>query len=251
MKKSLIITAILLIATTSIFAKKQKTKPELPQPVPVDTTMTETQVKGYALGINMGEGVTNNFEKLGITVDKEAFIKGLTDALYGKNKLSETEMTTAFTALDADVKAAQEKLVAQEKEFLVKNKTAAGVVETESGLQYKIIVMGNGAKPKATDEVKVHYHGTTIDGKTFDSSIERGEPITFPLNQVIPGWTEGVQLMPVGSKFIFYIPSDLAYGEQGAGNGVIKPGATLIFEIELLDIITKTPSVQPNIIQLK
>jgi FKBP-type peptidyl-prolyl cis-trans isomerase len=106
-----------------------------------------------------------------------------------------------------------------EKAFLVKNKTNAGVIETESGLQYKVITMGTGAKPKATDEVKVHYHGTTIDGKVFDSSVERGEPITFPLNQVIPGWTEGVQLMPVGSKFIFYIPSELAYGEQGAGNG--------------------------------
>ena len=108
--------------------------------------------------------------------------------------------------------------------------------------------MGTGAKPKATDEVKVHYHGTTIDGKVFDSSVERGEPITFPLNQVISGWTEGVQLMPVGSKFIFYIPSELAYGEQGAGNGAIKAGATLIFEVELLEIMPQTtePTVGPK-----
>ena len=95
-------------------------------------------------------------------------------------------------------------------------------------------LMGTGAKPSATDKVKVHYHGTLIDGTVFDSSVERGEPITFGLNQVIAGWTEGVQLMPVGSKFIFYIPSNLAYGDRAAGS--IKPGSTLIFEVELLDI---------------
>jgi FKBP-type peptidyl-prolyl cis-trans isomerase len=94
--------------------------------------------------------------------------------------------------------------------------------------------MGTGAKPSATDRVKVHYHGTLIDGTVFDSSVERGEPITFGLNQVIAGWTEGVQLMPIGSKFIFYIPSNLAYGDRAAGS--IKPGSTLIFEVELLDI---------------
>jgi len=98
-----------------------------------------------------------------------------------------------------------------------------------------VIVMGDGPKPAATDQVKVHYTGKTLDGEIFDSSVQRGEPITFGLNQVIKGWTEGLQLMPVGSKFMLFIPSDLAYGEQGAG-GMIKPGATLIFEVELLDI---------------
>ena len=119
--------------------------------------------------------------------------------------------------------------------FLAENKKKEGVVETASGLQYKVVKMGTGAKPTATDKVKVHYHGTLLDGTVFDSSVERGQPITFPLNQVIAGWTEGVQLMPVGSKFIFYIPSNLAYGDRAAGDK-IKPGSTLIFEVELLDI---------------
>ena len=214
----------------------------------IDTMMTAAQQKSYALGANIGEGVTGNFNKLGIKIDKELFLKGLSDAMDSKNKLTPEQMTAAFQALDTDVMAIQDSLKKLEKDFLIKNKTNAGIVETESGLQYKVITMGTGAKPKATDEVKVHYHGTTIDGKVFDSSVERGEPITFPLNQVIPGWTEGVQLMPVGSKFIFYVPSELGYGEKGAGNGAIKPGATLIFEVELLEIMPQTtePTVGPK-----
>ena len=118
--------------------------------------------------------------------------------------------------------------------FLEENKAKEGVICTESGLQYEVIKMGRGKKPAATDRVKVHYHGTLIDGTVFDSSVERGEPITFGLNQVIPGWTEGVQLMPIGSKFRFYIPQELGYGSQPAGS--IPPYSTLIFEVELLDI---------------
>lgn len=119
--------------------------------------------------------------------------------------------------------------------FLEENKLKEGVVVTESGLQYEVLTMGNGKKPSETDRVKVHYHGTLIDGTVFDSSVERGEPIVFGLNQVIKGWTEGVQLMPVGSKFRFYIPYELGYGERGAGQQ-IPPYATLIFEVELLGI---------------
>jgi FKBP-type peptidyl-prolyl cis-trans isomerase len=120
-------------------------------------------------------------------------------------------------------------------EFLAKNKEKEGVTETASGLQYEVIKEGSGAKPKASDKVKVHYHGTLIDGTVFDSSVEKGEPIDFKLNQVIPGWTEGVQLMSVGSKYKFYIPSDLAYGDRDSGK--IPGGSTLIFEVELLDIV--------------
>ena len=119
--------------------------------------------------------------------------------------------------------------------FLAKNKLEAGVIQTASGLQYKVIITGNGDKPEATDNVTVHYQGTTLEGKVFDSSYERNSPASFQLNQVIPGWTEGVQLMPVGSKYIFWIPSELAYGERGAGAD-IKPGETLVFEVELQDI---------------
>ena len=121
------------------------------------------------------------------------------------------------------------------KRFLEENATKEGVVTTSSGLQYKIIDPGYGSTPKPTETVKVHYKGTFIDGKTFDSSYDRGEPISFPLNRVIAGWTEGVQLMPVGSKYEFYIPYNLAYGEKGA-SGVIPPYATLIFVVELLGI---------------
>lgn len=110
------------------------------------------------------------------------------------------------------------------------------VKTTESGLQYEVIEEGNGPKPTAEDKVRVHYHGTTIDGEVFDSSVDRGEPTEFPLNGVIKGWTEGIQLMPVGSKYKFYIPSELAYGEQGA-QGAIEPNSALIFEVELLDIV--------------
>lgn len=121
------------------------------------------------------------------------------------------------------------------KQFLEANAKKEGVTATASGLQYKVLTAGTGAKPKATDTVKVNYHGTFIDGKTFDSSYDRGEPISFPLNRVIAGWTEGVQLMNVGSTYEFYIPYNLAYGPNGAG-GVIPPYATLIFKVELLGI---------------
>ena len=120
------------------------------------------------------------------------------------------------------------------EKFLAENALKEGIITTESGLQYEVIKMGKGKKPSATDRVKVHYHGTLIDGTVFDSSVERGEPITFGLNQVIKGWTEGVQLLPIGSKFKFYIPQELGYGSQNAGS--IPPYSTLIFEVELLGI---------------
>jgi FKBP-type peptidyl-prolyl cis-trans isomerase len=121
------------------------------------------------------------------------------------------------------------------RKFLEENAKKAGVKTTSSGLQYKVITEGAGRKPKATETVTVHYRGTLIDGTEFDSSYKRGEPISFGLNRVIAGWTEGLQLMPTGSKYEFYIPYNLAYGERGAG-GVIPPYATLIFEVELLGV---------------
>ena len=121
------------------------------------------------------------------------------------------------------------------KAFLAENKNNPGVTETPSGLQYEVMVQGTGPKPGPATKVTTHYHGTTIDGKVFDSSVQRGQPLSFGLNQVISGWTEGLQLMPVGSKYRFFIPYNLAYGERGAG-GSIPGGAALIFEVELIAI---------------
>jgi FKBP-type peptidyl-prolyl cis-trans isomerase len=201
--------------------------------------MSQEEKNSYALGASVGESYNN----AGVEVIFEIFTKGFLDAFTGENKFSPEEMQACFEDIQAKLmtkqNAGNEEAGKQNREagkqFLAENKKRAGIQETASGLQYEVIVMGNGPKPTATDQVKVHYHGTTIDGQVFDSSVQRGEPIVFGLSQVIAGWTEGVQLMPVGSKFIFYIPSDLAYGDRGAG-GMIKPGATLIFEVELLDI---------------
>lgn len=200
-----------------------------------EQSMTEEQKMSYAIGHNTGEQFAAN----GIALNAEYVLKGLNDALEGKNQFTQEEMGEIFNLINRKYQEAQNKGLTEEKskgqEFLDENRKKEGVVETPSGLQYKVVKMGDGPKPKATDRVRVHYHGTTLDGKVFDSSVLRGETITFGLNQVIRGWTEGVQLMPVGSKFIFYIPSDLAYGDRGAGSD-IKPGATLIFEVELFEI---------------
>lgn len=126
----------------------------------------------------------------------------------------------------------------ESEKFLAENKTKEGVITTESGLQYQVITEGTGAKPTAEDRVKVHYTGTLLDGTKFDSSVDRGEPAEFGVSQVIPGWTEGLQIMPAGSKYIFWIPSELAYGERGAGQD-IKPNSVLKFEVELLEVIKK------------
>jgi FKBP-type peptidyl-prolyl cis-trans isomerase FklB len=160
---------------------------------------------------------------------KQGFINGLlgfTEQMDG-TQAGEYIQNTMNTIKYGTVKEDGEK-------FLAENALKEGVTTTESGLQYEVIKMGKGKKPAATDRVKVHYHGTLTDGTVFDSSVDRGEPTSFGLNQVIKGWTEGLQLMPVGSKFRFYIPQELGYGAQAAGS--IPPYSTLIFEVELLGI---------------
>ena len=189
----------------------------------------------YALGLSIGQ----NFKASGIkAITSEDFIAGLQDALTDRepqmtNERAREVVTQLFMRLqqeEAELNAAAGK----EYQEIMRHKS--GVVTLPSGLQYEVIKEGSGAKPKATDKVKVHYHGTLINGVVFDSSVERGEPAEFPLNAVIPGWTEILQLMPVGSKWRVVIPAELAYGSRGAGD-VIRPNMTLIFEIELLDII--------------
>ena len=196
----------------------------------------------YALGVLIGE---NNKQQMksapGVDqLNKEIILSAFEKAFSGDSvQIKPEKANAAIQAFFAKVsKGEGEKNLKEGEEFLAANKAKAGVVTLPSGLQYEIIKAGTGAKPTAEDQVKCHYEGTTIDGKVFDSSIKRGEPAVFPVNRVIPGWTEALQLMPVGSKWKLFIPAALAYGERGAGQD-IKPNSTLIFEVELLEIIKK------------
>lgn len=189
----------------------------------------------YALGLSIG----NNFQNSGIKcLQVEDFVQGLSDVLNEKQPaISYDEAKKVIN--DFFLRLHKEKLEINKKageEFLSINKGRAGVVTLPSGLQYQVLQQGNGEKPKATDKVKCHYHGTLINGTVFDSSVERGTPAVFGVNQVIPGWVEALQLMPIGSKWRLFIPSNLAYGENGAGE-MIEPNSTLIFDVELLDIV--------------
>ena len=189
----------------------------------------------YALGLSIG----NNFQTSGIKqLQVEDFVKGLEDVLGEKQPAISYEEAKQVIN-DYFMKLQQERLEINKQagaEFLEINRHKAGVVELPSGLQYQILMQGTGAKPSANDKVKCHYHGTLINGTVFDSSVQRGEPATFGVSLVIPGWVEALQMMPVGSKWRLFIPSNLAYGEHGAGD-VIEPNSTLIFDVELLDIV--------------
>ena len=189
----------------------------------------------YALGLSIG----NNFQNSGINnLHVEHYVKGLKDVMIEEQpEISYDEAKQVIN--DYFMNLQKERLELNKKageEFLNINKGKAGVVTLPSGLQYQVLKQGEGAKPTASDKVKCHYHGTLINGTVFDSSVQRGEPAVFGVSQVIPGWVEALQLMPVGSKYIVWVPSELAYGERGAGQD-IKPNSTLKFEIELLDIV--------------
>ena len=206
------------------------------EPAKTDTEISVTTDEdrfSYGLGMVIGERVLKQYGE----VDYETLIAGM--------RAQHADQTTLMTMEEAGnaINARMEKQFAEQtaanrkrgEDFLKSNAETEGVQVTDSGLQYNVITEGDGAKPAVTDEVTVHYRGTLIDGSEFDSSYSRGEPTSFRLDQVIPGWTEGVQLMSVGSKYRFVIPHDLAYGERGAG-GAIGPFETLIFEVELLEI---------------
>ena len=189
----------------------------------------------YALGLSIG----NNFQNSGINdLQIEDFVKGLKDILGGQTpEISYDEAKQVIN--DYFMKLQKEKFEINKKageEFLNINKGKAGVVTLPSGLQYQVLQKGEGPKPTASDKVKCHYHGALINGTVFDSSVQRGEPAVFGVSQVIPGWVEALQLMPVGSKWRLFIPSDLAYGEHGAGEA-IEPNSALVFDVELLDIV--------------
>jgi FKBP-type peptidyl-prolyl cis-trans isomerase len=197
--------------------------------------MTEQDSLAYALGITVGVDVKQQFPDINV----ELFTRGITDFLKDVKNMPIKNHEEAMEFLHRYFTKMQEQTATTNREagekFLANNAKKSGVTTTASGLQYSIITVGSGARPTATDRVKVHYRGTLIDGTEFDSSFARNEPIVFALNQVIPGWTEALQLMTVGSKWRIFLPYDLAYGERGAG-GDIGPFSTLIFEVELLDI---------------
>lgn len=192
----------------------------------------------YGIGRQMGDQLLGN-NLPGIEV--AAVCEGLSDALAGKpSRFSPEQLQAAFSLLNERLQEQQNRQAKQQaaagEQFLAQNRTRPEVVTLESGLQYEILQQGDGAKPTATDTVSTHYHGTLIDGTVFDSSVERGAPAQFPVNRVIAGWTQALQLMPVGSKWRLYIPYQLAYGERGAG-GSIAPFSALIFDVELLSIV--------------
>jgi FKBP-type peptidyl-prolyl cis-trans isomerase FkpA len=200
---------------------------------------TDKQKLGYIIGMDIGKSLREQ----GTDVDLDTLIDAVRATYKGEElALSEEEAASIRQEYiekmkaekEAESAAAGQGNVVEGQKFLAENKGKEGVQTTASGLQYKVITMGDGAKPSAESTVKVHYRGTLLDGTEFDSSYARNQPISFALNRVIPGWTEGVQLMPVGSKFEFYIAPELAYGDSGGGP--IPPSSTLVFEVELLDI---------------
>lgn len=201
---------------------------------------SELDKMSYAMGMNMGEYLTRTPIKIDLALAQQ----GIADFIAKSPKLAAEEYVAMMQLLQQKMQDAGRQQVeamaaenaAAELEFMAENAKKAGITVTDSGLQYEIIIAGEGETPAADDVVRVHYVGTLLDGSKFDSSIDRGEPAEFGVNQVIAGWTEALQLMPVGSKYKLYIPSAIAYGAQGAGQA-IPPNAALVFEVELLDIV--------------
>jgi FKBP-type peptidyl-prolyl cis-trans isomerase FklB len=226
--------------TTQAAPAASPTPTAQPTATPNPNFKSDKERQSYAVGMNIGESL----HRQPVDLDSNSLIPGLKDSMAGgKTLMTDDEAKATLTELGQQVRAKQEEKVKQAAEtnkkegeaFLAANKTKPGVVTTPSGLQYKILKEGTGPKPTAADKVVCNYRGTLINGTEFDSSYKRGQPATFPVGQVIKGWTEALQLMPVGSKWQLFIPPDLAYGERGAGND-IGPDSTLIFEVELLSI---------------
>lgn len=213
----------------------------LPASTLADELKSPKERHSYAVGQQIGSQIL----QIADTLEMRAFLLGLNDQIEKKPaRLTEEQIVQAMNEYrevaqkerEQKSKSAAENNKKKGAAYLAENGKKKGVATTSSGLQYEVLTPGNGPKPKADDQVKVHYHGTLLDGAVFDSSVARKEPVTFPLNRVIPGWTEGVQLMPVGAKYRFVIPASLAYGHMGAPPK-IEPESTLIFEVELLEIV--------------
>jgi FKBP-type peptidyl-prolyl cis-trans isomerase FkpA len=236
----LAIASVLVLQACNEQTDSTATTAEAPAAAALETT---EQRLSYGIAFGLGQRVSAD----GVPLDVEAFVGGLRDGLEGKEpKMTQEEMAAEMQAYQE--KAQAEQMAAQEsaglanqlasEKFMAENATTEGLVITESGLQYQVVEAGDGPVPTAEDTVEVHYRGTLVDGTEFDSSYSRGQTVSFGVGQVIPGWTEALQLMPVGSKWKLFIPSDLAYGAGGAG-GVIGPNSALIFDVELVSIAAK------------
>jgi len=228
MKKFIVIAIVLSLFSCEVIAQKKR------------TPKTKKEKLSYSIGVSIGK----NMKMQGVTLDQGLFTQGIKDGLSdAKTAMSDGDMEATLTAfqqemmnkMQAKQKIDGEKNVKEGETFLEANKNKEGVVTLPSGLQYKIIKSGDGPKPAKDQKVMCHYRGTLIDGTEFDSSYKRGEPAEFGVGEVIKGWTEALQLMPVGSKWQLFIPANLAYGANGAGQ-TIGPNATLIFEVELISI---------------
>ncbi len=232
-------------------AAKTGTTTPAKKPTTALTLKTEKDKASYAIGLNIGRSM----HKDSVDVDTAILLRGMKDGLSGaKPLLTDDEAKATMMALQADLRKKQEVKMQvlgdtnkkAGEAFLAENKTKDGVVTLPSGLQYKILTEGTGPKPTAADTVVCNYKGTLLDNTEFDSSYKRGQPATFPVSGVIKGWTEALQLMPVGSKWQLFIPSDLAYGARGGPGGGIGPNATLVFEVELMSIQPKAEAAAPK-----
>lgn len=253
--KTILLAACLSTITIASYAQRTAIKkPVAKKTIKTTTTKTISVISGlrtgldstsYAFGTSIGAGLKTTGLS---TLNYDLLLKGLKDSFTGGKLIltpqqAQESINAAITKASAVKNKAEAEankikygpMIKEGQDFLEENKKRAGVQTTASGLQYEVLTAGTGVKPTATDSVLVHYKGTLLNGKQFDSSYDRGEPISFPLNRVIPGWTEGVQLMPAGSKYKFFIPYQLAYGERGAGAD-IPPYSALIFEVELLKV---------------
>jgi FKBP-type peptidyl-prolyl cis-trans isomerase len=253
-RRSLITGVLLFVAGLAGFAVG-KTQEIRAQETPAGAAKGAAELKtaddkvAYALGLTVAQRVGADAGKLNPDLIAKGFLDGLkknkpllTDdqirqVMSAFIKQREAEMREKEATELAKAKPAAEKNLKEGQDFLAANKEKEGVKTTESGLQYQVLKSGSGASPKATDVVKVHYHGTLPDGKVFDSSVKRGEPAEFPVNGVIPGWTEALQKMKVGDKWKLFVPSSLAYRERGFPGSPIGPNQVLIFEVELLDVV--------------
>lgn len=246
MSKGKIVTVFAALALLTLVATAAEEKKEESKANPVDLS-TEVQKVSYTIGTQIGKSLKGDK----IDIDMDAFVRGIEDARNDKEMaLTQAEMSEVMNSfrqkmmerVQKERAAAAEKNTAEGEKFLAENAKKEGVKTLPSGLQYEVIKAGQGASPKATDTVRTHYRGTLLDGTEFDSSYARNEPAEFPVNGVIPGWTEALQLMHVGDKWKIFVPANLAYGERGAGQD-IPPNATLIFDIELLDIVKNDGSI--------